>query len=658
MKTTFVSPNRSILDEDGDDDSSASSNKEEFLETSGTDISFLECSDAKDISVSRDLSTSQALSSIVESKRELLLMKAELAQANKKVKSMEDDMEKLQQQQLSGQNTSSVERAEVVAENTIKEVESCEKRTEKDSLLTEDDVAGSVEDDQRTLSSESCVGVIPFSDNLLKKDLDNYVEAIRKADKTEIEFLNGRLEEANKTKEDEGKPDEKMINVRMLDGENFVTEWNKLGPLPPPPDHDLHSPIVTALLSQWTDDCLTREALISWMEKLIEGVDPNSVPPLKLSSLDHQVRDGFTMHVLPLLLRRSDLYLEVTSRAQRRTSYDIIATVKSPHTVLDGSLPLKSHDGTSLTGPNLRNHVSGSHMMAFKASGGIDGINDSAEECASPHDKFKVSSQGTGRSDVMESGSVTHSSITEYVSNQIVKSPYLENRVRAENVRPSETSVDSKSASNNSTVGSSRSDSSTQKNQPSIMAGAMNAVGGLLSRRKLHQSPCSSRRAIEEDTQHESPKQHHTPGSVLLPTLGKSPMSKFRNPFPILSSSTSARGRADLPKPSTLIENETEDQPYHRVVNAPPGRIGMTFVQYRGHAIISDVYPNSPLQGLVFPSDILIAIDEVPVSGKRVLEIVKLLNARKERQRALRVISSHAMTDLMITQNSAASIDG
>ena len=116
-----MSPNRSILDEDGDedgdDDSSASSNKEEFLETeSGTDISFLDISDAKDISVSRDLSTSQALSSVVESKREIVLMKAELAQANKKIKSMEDDMEKLQRQHLSGENTSSIEQVEVVAE--------------------------------------------------------------------------------------------------------------------------------------------------------------------------------------------------------------------------------------------------------------------------------------------------------------------------------------------------------------------------------------------------------------------------------------------------------------------------------------------------------------------------------------------------------------
>ena len=50
----------------------------------------------------------------------------------------------------------------------------------------------------------------------------------------------------------------------------------------------------------------------------------------------------------------------------------------------------------------------------------------------------------------------------------------------------------------------------------------------------------------------------------------------------------------------------------------------MTFVQYRGHAIISDVYKDSPLAGWVFPSDILIAIDEVPVSGtNRVSSIFK-----------------------------------
>ena len=54
------------------------------------------------------------------------------------------------------------------------------------------------------------------------------------------------------------------INVRMLDGENFVTEWTDLRPpLPPPPDHGLHSPIVDALLEQWTEDKGLHESLLA-----------------------------------------------------------------------------------------------------------------------------------------------------------------------------------------------------------------------------------------------------------------------------------------------------------------------------------------------------------------------------------------------------------
>jgi len=91
-----------------------------------------------------------------------------------------------------------------------------------------------------------------------------------------------------------------------------------------------------------------------------------------------------------------------------------------------------------------------------------------------------------------------------------------------------------------------------------------------------------------------------------------------------------------------------EEQPYHRVVSAPPGRIGATIVQYRGHAVVSDVAKDSPLSGWVFPSDVLIAIDEVPVSGMRVRDIIQILNQRKDRQRALRVISSQSMNEFTL----------
>jgi len=107
----------------------------------------------------------------------------------------------------------------------------------------------------------------------------------------------------------------KMINVHMLDAENFVTAWDDIGPLPPPPDHSLHAPIVHALLEQWTSDRSMHESLLKWLECIIDcSVDICHIPPLTISSLNHQVRDGFIMHVIPNLLRRVDVQVDVKTR--------------------------------------------------------------------------------------------------------------------------------------------------------------------------------------------------------------------------------------------------------------------------------------------------------------------------------------------------------
>lgn len=69
-------------------------------------------------------------------------------------------------------------------------------------------------------------------------------------------------------------------------------------------------------------------------------------------------------------------------------------------------------------------------------------------------------------------------------------------------------------------------------------------------------------------------------------------------------------------------------------------------MEYCGHAMVSNVSEDSPLAGWIFPSDILIAIDDVTVSGLRTRDIVKLLTNRVKQQRNLRMVSAVAMNEL------------
>ena len=62
--------------------------------------------------------------------------------------------------------------------------------------------------------------------------------------------------------------------------------------------------------------------------------------------------------------------------------------------------------------------------------------------------------------------------------------------------------------------------------------------------------------------------------------------------------------------------------------------------------MVSSVSDDSPLVGWVFPSDVLIAIDDVPVSGLRTRDIVKLLTNRVGQHRNLRMISAVAMNEI------------
>lgn len=408
---------------------------------------------------------------------------------------------------------------------------------------------------------------------------------------------NEKEKEISKASSDE---ENKMVHVHMLDSENFITDWNLLGPLPPPPDHDLHSPIVSEILQQWTAHKPTQDSLMKWIDNVMSGVDPNDVQPLQISSLTHQLRDAFSMHILPHLLRRSDIHVEVTTRAQRHTSYDMMISINSPQ---NANKTMESGNNDDIMNHSKMLHSGSPHMMAFKASGGSNVLDASKDQ--SIHSRYQnnnsKSEDLTKSSEIM---SDSHSAVTSMMSNHALKSH--QNYV-------------SHDTNNQDDI---------KSPQSSIVAGAISAVGGLLSRRKTN----------------DTDNQRNNEGWSLRKRSNH-------------SSSPPNLVNTDLSTSSSFSVNE-EEQPYHRVVSAPPGKIGITFVQYRGHAMISDVYQDSPLLGWVFPSDILIAIDEVPVSGMRVPEIVKLLTGRKERQRALRLISSHAMSELLITEDTGALIDG
>jgi hypothetical protein len=375
----------------------------------------------------------------------------------------------------------------------------------------------------------------------------------------------------------------RMVNVRMLDGENFVTEWDNLTPpLPPPPDHGLRSPIVGAVLEQWTSDRALHESLLAWIDRVMSGHDIDAVPPLTISSLNHQVRDGFTMHVLPLLLRRADIHMTVQTRAHRRTTYDLAVTVNR-----------KSQ-----------------HIAYTESRGMMDG------EVHDP--RFDDWSNRLGPGNDRQS-SVAHSAVTAHITNAARQSP-----TNYGDHTTDDATAMANYAEGNFGGGLARSASldmsealqlQQQQQQQGLMTALGGALGGLLSRRKCSVS---------------SPSRFHDTGSGMPAAL---------------------RAQLDLtssPVPSSSFRGEEDEQPYHRVVSAPPGRIGITFVEFRGHAMVSDVSPSSPLLDWVFPSDILIAIDEVPVSGMRVRDIIKVLTNRKDRQRALRVISSHAMNEFTL----------
>jgi len=480
---------------------------------------------------------------------------------------------------------------------------------------------------------------IKIDDPALEKELEEYKEALLRS--LDIPTRSTPIAQTSTLSNDTNESfcqQQHTVNVKMIDSENFVTEWSDLvPPLPPPPDHGLRSPIVDTILDQWTDDPETKESLTSWMESIIAGANPELVPPLKLSGLTHQIRDGFVMHVLPLLLLRKDHHVHVASRAHRHTSYDIAVSISKTSTGME-FMSSTDLEHSRLHKQNLGKH----HNMAYRASSSIQN-HESGGETPEPHDEI-ISSLPFHRPNVpgslkngfnsktSDAGSIS-TAITSPISNRAPSKKSI-SLSRGKPNAPSQISslggsdsyyshiheseslpyipATCASLGDDLSATSSASDCDDENNRQKDKATIWGAFGGLLSTRKLIHSKKQNLNLY--GTRTNLLDQITTPSQEAIPFSFYSP---------------------------------AEQEPHHRVVSAPPGTIGLTFVEHRGHAMVSSVSEGSPLSGFVFQGDILIAIDDTPVSGLRTKEIVKLLTTMKDKQRALRMISSHGMNEFI-----------
>jgi hypothetical protein len=406
-----------------------------------------------------------------------------------------------------------------------------------------------------------------------------------------------------------GNKTERLINVHMLDAENFETDWSDLVPsLPPPPDHGLRSPIVQTVLEAWTPDTNLHEALMLWIENILGGASPHDIPPLAISNLDHQVRDGLTMHVLPLLLRRADIRVDVQTRAQRRTTYDLAVSVEASQSSLL-ELPRRRHW----------------ENLSARSEAGV---------------------------------SVTHSSVTALADNVASKAPMAADPdppvaasdpvfpypLRRDEILRSHTGFSYDEMNEDLTAAGGQ-------HQAGLMSALGDALGGLMLRRPSPRELPSPAGAVVGSHLPEAERYRSalvdgersatTTTATTATSSTTTPVETTADTDPKVTAAVTASS-APVPDPE---DEPAEEEPYHRVVSAPPGRIGVTFVEYRGHAMVSKVATDSPLAGWMFESDILIAIDELPVSGMPVRDIIGLLRERVDNQRALRIISCHAMDE-------------
>ena len=617
--------NKSILSDSSSDNSEIDGNNSLNLTSPFPTVKYCDSHDESYIRFEKRIEADMHL----ENRKEIIFLKAALEKANKKISALEHDSETFHDKEEPF-------KSEIEAIDTSNTMEGTDDLIIQIAESIENfSVGSSLPADEEEAHSNNPYSV-SLEDPALEKELEEYRTAlieslcVEETNKSTAEPSTAASTNVDKdssnTIPSELPSDKRMVNVRMIDGENFTTEWGDLvEPLPPPPDHGLKSPIVDAILSKWTDDSSTQSALIKWIENVLNGTSSDDAPSLKLSGLDHQIRDGFIMHVLPLLLLRKDIHVNVTSRAHRQTTYDIAVSISQSVKGSINYINNNRHEDRILEESAHRSKPGGRkhQLMAYQAARSGSAVNNNGGKEDSNIAPFSAR-QFLGRTvpDIVRTASHTESistAVTAQISNR-TPSQAAKNLFRSQAAEDSYTAFSEMKTPNripnvpppalgdDLSVGSSASDDeSKSQRQSSIMGSISGAFGGLLSRRKGL-----------------NPSDLYQPGSDKSPSINSSSWSP-----PAFFT----------PQPNHSQEELRHDDIYHRVVSAPPGKIGLTFVEYEGNAMVSNVSDSSPLSGWVFPSDVLVAIDDTPVRDLRTRDIVQLLTEKKGQQRNLRMYS-------------------
>ena len=78
---------------------------------------------------------------------------------------------------------------------------------------------------------------------------------------------------------------------------------------------------------------------------------------------------------------------------------------------------------------------------------------------------------------------------------------------------------------------------------------------------------------------------------------------------------------------------------YQRVCTAPPGKLGVIIDTTKLGPVVYQVKDGSPLQGVIFPGDRIIAIDEIDTTGMTASNITKIMARKADKERKITVSS-------------------